>query len=193
VTDVVASLLVEKLVEAASMGLLALPIALLAELPSGLGAAISSLAFLAVAGVAALVVVSWRFGREGKEGRTGRLLHRLGRALRLMRAPSAWLGALAFSLFSDLIDVAMIGFCLLAVDVRITPLAWCVTYLAINLAIALPTTPGQIGVLEAAATLVLTALGVPSESALAFALVYHGAHIIPSTAAGLYSLHRIAR
>ena len=48
-----------------------------------------------------------------------------------------------------------------------------------NLAIAIPSTPGHLGALEAGASLGLIAVGVDRESALAFALVYRVVQWVP--------------
>ena len=53
-----------------------------------------------------------------------------------------------------------------------------------NVAISIPATPGGVGMLEAGAMLVLAAYGVDPAKALAFALFYHGIHLIPPTIAG---------
>ena len=116
---------------------------------------------------------------NGLRTRGRRFLFRLGEAMNRMSAPSVWLRALLWSAVSDLTDVIMLGLCLVAVGVHLSLTAWFLTFLVINLAIAIPSTPGQVGVLEAGAVLVLSALGVPASQALAFAILYHAAHIVP--------------
>jgi uncharacterized membrane protein YbhN (UPF0104 family) len=183
-TSVIASQLLEKLVEATSLLVIAVLTAFALDLPPAIHTAALCLALLACAGLAIVVVI----GRRSGSASEGSWLGRFGEAARSARSPRVWLMSLGWSLASDLVDVAMIGLCLLAVGVSISPFAWCATYLAINLAIAVPTTPGQVGVLEAAAALVLSALGVEAERALAFAVLYHAAHLVPTTLAGLYSM-----
>jgi uncharacterized membrane protein YbhN (UPF0104 family) len=58
----------------------------------------------------------------------------------------------------------------------------------VNVAIAIPSTPGQVGVFEAGAVIVLGTLGVGRSEALAFALLYHAVHVLPVTALGLLGL-----
>jgi len=55
---------------------------------------------------------------------------------------------------------------------------------AINLALILPTTPAQLGVLEMGAVAALRMLGVDENAALAFALLYHASHVVPPTLIG---------
>jgi uncharacterized membrane protein YbhN (UPF0104 family) len=49
---------------------------------------------------------------------------------------------------------------------------------AVTLAIAIPAPPGNIGTFEAGAVLALAAMGVPKERAVAFALAFHGVHLV---------------
>jgi uncharacterized membrane protein YbhN (UPF0104 family) len=55
---------------------------------------------------------------------------------------------------------------------------------SVNLAILLPSTPANLGTLEAGAAVALLALGTPPEGALAFALVYRVVQFLPITLAG---------
>ncbi len=89
-----------------------------------------------------------------------------------------------FSLVADFADVGLIHVCLRSLGVD-DGLRMCIlVYAGVNLAIAVPSTPGQIGPLEAGATLTLVALGVPREQALGFALLYRAVQWIPVTLAG---------
>lgn len=131
-------------------------------------------------------------GPGGAWGRIGAFLLRLFAAVRLLHSPRLWAVALLWSLLSIGIDVAMIGLCLRAVGVTVGVGAWLLVFFSINLAIAVPTTPGQIGVLEASAVLALAVLGVPHSAALAFAILYHAAHVLPTTACGAWPLRGAA-
>jgi uncharacterized membrane protein YbhN (UPF0104 family) len=66
-----------------------------------------------------------------------------------------------------------------------------VVLLAINVAILVPSTPGHVGVMEAAALAALLALGVSPERALAGAVLYHAVQLVPGTALGLLSLRAV--
>jgi uncharacterized membrane protein YbhN (UPF0104 family) len=65
---------------------------------------------------------------------------------------------------------------------------WAMVLLSINLALLLPSTPANLGVLEAGAVLALTASGVGAELALAFALLYHAVHLVPGTVLGVVAI-----
>jgi len=109
------------------------------------------------------------------------------RPLRFRRG-GAWARSLAWSCAADLADAAVLGLCLRAVGADLGPGPLLAVLLAINVAILVPSTPGHVGVMEAAALAALLALGVPPERALAGAVLYHGVQIVPGTALGLLSL-----
>ena len=211
----IASQLVEKVVEATSLSLIALPILLLpgSRPPAVVMVSLYVLLGCGLGGISAVVLVARRAAARaamasslptdeaaatasaetsnaaGWRGRVraaiGHFLERLTEAVRLMHSPRVWLKALAASGLSDLTDVAMVALCLIGVGVHVGPPGWFVTFVAVNVAIAIPSTPGQLGVLEAGAVLALGALGVPKSEALAFALLYHAAHLIPPTVVGV--------
>jgi hypothetical protein len=200
VAALVAAQLLEKVLEVLGMCLLALVCAIFCPPTT-----ISRVPFYAfgAAGVAALVFLAvgtrgWQGSpaatalasapasplqpgppAPGLRGRARRFLGRLGEASRLLGAPHVWPPALLWSLASDLVDVAMIALCLAAVGLHVEIGVWLLVYLAVNLAIAVPLTPGQVGVLEAGAVLALASAGVGQSEALAFALIYHAVHIVP--------------
>jgi len=94
------------------------------------------------------------------------------------------LRAWAFSLGSDSSDILLIWVCLHALGIPGGLRTCVIVYVGVNLAIAVPSTPGQLGPLEAGATLSLVALGVQQEAALGFALLYRIVQWVPVTSAG---------
>ena len=206
VASLVTVQIVETLVGAATLGLLTLPMVPLGEAPTSLSLAIF---LFALAGPLGLGVLFWlahrappitletamadpprsRWGRIVASARGG--LGRLVEAVRQMRSPRVWVRSVAWSVLSDVSDVAMIGLVLTAVGVTLPPASWVVVYAAINLVLIAPTTPAQLGVLEMGAAYALTAFGVDGHAALAFALLYHAAHVIAPTLAGAVVLARL--
>lgn len=70
-----------------------------------------------------------------------------------------------------------------------TPFWWAVLAIsAANLGGALPSTMASIGVFEGAAVAALGLVGVPSEQALAYALIVHITHLVSSSLIGAYGL-----
>jgi uncharacterized membrane protein YbhN (UPF0104 family) len=207
VASVIAAQLSEKFVELTSLWLLILPTLVLTELSPAMDDALYLL--LAAGGVWGVLFVA--FARLGGRSLPRslrvesappetllRLVHRGERALwvtlasirRIATAPVA-LRALLWSFAQDASDVVMVGLVALAVGVHVGPGGWLLAYLAVNLASALPSTPGQIGLLEAGAVFALLGLGVGPNSAMAFALLYHLAHLLPITLLGLPILLRL--
>ena len=99
--------------------------------------------------------------------------------------------AVSWSLAQDISDIAMVGLVATAVDIHVGPFGWLLVYLAVNLASVLPSAPGQIGLIEAGAVLALIGLGIGQSEAVAFSLLYHAAHFIPTTLAGAWPLTRL--
>jgi len=99
--------------------------------------------------------------------------------------------SLVWSLLADFGEIALIAVCLASLGI-VPTLAMAVTVLAsVNVAIALPSTPGHVGTFEAGATVGLLLVGVPSEIALGFALIYRLVQWLPVTiAAGILWLLR---
>jgi hypothetical protein len=72
------------------------------------------------------------------------------------------------------------------VDAGVAPLV--LAFLAVNGACAVPVTPAQLGVQEAAITVAFAAAGIPAPAALACALGYRCAHLVPLALVGVPAL-----
>jgi uncharacterized membrane protein YbhN (UPF0104 family) len=79
---------------------------------------------------------------------------------------------------SWLADVAMILLVLYAVGIPVQLSTALFVLLAVNLAIAIPAAPGNLGSHELGAALALTTIHVTHERAFAFAILYHGVQIV---------------
>jgi uncharacterized protein (TIRG00374 family) len=197
--------LVEKVVEATSLWVLAWPVAYFLVLPPGLARPLHAFLGVGLVCLPLLALVPSLGGRtdvaavspEGQRGEVAkatlrghlkRQLDRLREALHLLNRPRVWSRAVLWSCASDLIDSVMIGLCLAAVGIRVAPGVWFVVLLAVNCAMLVPVTPGQVGVLEAGAVLALRLINVGPSEALVFALLYHATHLVPMSLAGVLSL-----
>jgi glycosyltransferase 2 family protein len=191
VPGLLAAQMLEKVVEAASLCILSGLAAAAVGMPPVFRVPVWSVALIGVgllASVALLRLLPRR--RSEPSGRVGAFLARLSDGIDGVGSPAVWPRSLLWSCASDLCDAAVLGLCLQAASVHLGLAAWLVTLLAINLAILLPSTPGHLGVMEAAAGTALIALGVPPERALAGAVLYHAIQILPSTALGLAVLRK---
>lgn len=216
VAALIAAQLIEKVIEGLSMAAIALFVLILARPSRSLWAPVLGLATLGVLGTALVIAVATSFRRWGggarpllgaaateaeatptapntsltirvKE-RARAFFHRLGEAVHLMHAPSVWQRTLFYSFVSDFVDIAMLGMCLYGVGIHVGAVGWLLVFLTVNMAIVVPSTPGQIGVHEAGTVLVLSALGIEPNVALAGALIYHAVHVVPTTVFGLICL-----
>jgi uncharacterized membrane protein YbhN (UPF0104 family) len=100
--------------------------------------------------------------------------------------------ALACLVVSNLASVAMVGLSLAAVGAPVSADAALQIFAMTSCACILALTPGHVGLFEAAFTVTASHLGVPPSAALAAAVIYHAAHIVPLVVAGLPSLIRIS-
>jgi uncharacterized membrane protein YbhN (UPF0104 family) len=178
VSVLIAVQLVEKLIEALSLTTFALPVALWprpAALPAVFG--------LACAGGMTVYGLS-RLARLRLRPLRWAWLARVAGALHTLESRRAWAVSFGWATVADAVDLAMVGLCLGAVGLHVGPLTWCAILVGVNLAILLPSSPGQVGLVEAGAVMVLAGAGVSQPRALAFALLYHAAHLIPVTLVG---------
>ncbi len=83
------------------------------------------------------------------------------------------------------VNVVTVYLILLAFNVVVTPMAAVVLVVVTNLSMAIPSSPGSVGPYEAAVILVLTILGVPSQTAKSFALIYHFVGLVPVALLGI--------
>ena len=186
VAGLVGAQLAEKVIETLSLGLLCGVLSLTAgpgRVPLAVGGA------AALGGLLLLLALPRRRpALEVAPGRVAAVLLALLRALRTVHASRSWLRSVGWSLLSDTTDLLLVGLCLRAFGLEVPPAAWGLVLFSVNLAILLPSTPAQVGILEAGAVVALSAAGVPAAPALAFALAYHAVHLLPTTALGLASL-----
>lgn len=181
---IVGSQIAEKLVEVGSLVVVTLPVVTTpwAAKHAGLGAYVA-------AGVGLVVLIATAVGKLGESGKIAFLARLRARAPRMFPlGPKAWLASLAWAIASDAIDLAMVAACAAAVGLTVPLAVWCAVLLAVNVGTSVPTTPGSVGPHEAASIFALVSAGVDADHALAFALVYHGAHFVPTTLAGLAAL-----
>ena len=169
----------EKVLSCAALLIVIAPLPwLLPGLPSWVGhTLVGILAFAVVVLVAGRVTL----GRARADGRLARFT--LG--LEILRRPGALCLTFATLLLAWLADLAGVWLVLSAVGLHLPLAAGLLVLLTVNLAIVVPSTPGQMGVLELGAVVGLQTLGVDRAPALAFALLYHAMQVVPVVLVGL--------
>jgi uncharacterized membrane protein YbhN (UPF0104 family) len=179
IAEVAAVSLAEKLLDAIAMLLLAAPVPwLLPTLPGWVGRSIAITAGIAIAAFAVLYAL---IGRVQGASWFARFLD----GLHVIRAPRRLALAIGAMIVVWLIDLAMVLLVLHAVGVELPIAGGILILFTLNLAIVVPSTPGQVGALELGALVATDLLGVPREPAIAFALLYHFLQVIPIVIAGL--------
>ncbi len=131
--------------------------------------------------VLGLPILIWLIRRGLRAMQEARFASR--RPLRWPRR-AAVLRAFVWSILADALDVALIYFCARSLGIESDLRGCLVVYAAVNVAIAIPSTPAHFGALEAGASLGFIALGVSREGSLAFALLYRVVQWVPVTGAG---------
>jgi uncharacterized protein (TIRG00374 family) len=120
---------------------------------------------------------------EPERGMAG-LLERVRQGMRAVRSPRAIGRALGTSFAAWALEILVLIAGLRAVGIRLSVPAVVALLIAINVMLAMPVTPGNLGTLELGATLGLLGFGVPREKALAFAVCYHALQSLPVAAMG---------
>jgi hypothetical protein len=92
---------------------------------------------------------------------------------------------LLLSLALCLMQIETIRLCQLAFGQHLDLWVPAIVFVAINLAIVVPSAPSGVGPFEVAAVLAYTWLHVNAETAFAIALCYHLVQFVPVTAIGL--------
>ncbi len=118
------------------------------------------------------------------------LIEGVRHGLAVLRSPKALGGVVFWSLVLWLENASAFYVAFFAFDLPVDYWGALLLQGLLVFGIAVPSTPGYIGVFEAVISAVLLLYGVPSERAAAYALVYHITTFIPITLLGLWSLTR---
>jgi len=186
--DTLAVAVAEKLLDGISMLIIVAPVPwLLPGLPSWVASGIALGAVIAIALFVGLVIAVGRVDPVGQDNETKfrGLVRRFLGGMHVLRSPKRVLGALGVLLLVWIADLGEVTAVLYAVDIHLPIAAGLLILFGLNLTIMIPSTPAQVGALEAGALGALTLLHVSDEPALAFALLYHLLQVIPLIAAGL--------
>jgi glycosyltransferase 2 family protein len=178
-----AAIALEKVGDALSLFLVVAPLPwLVSSLPPPVARVLRVMPILAIAIVVAVVVLS-RIGIKA----------RWLSGFRVIREPRRVVAGFAFVALAWAIDVASILTVLWAFGIDASLARALVVLLLVNVAIAIPAAPGQVGSHELGSTVALELQGVPPAQAIAFALVFHGTQLAPVIALGLYSARALSK
>ena len=97
----------------------------------------------------------------------------------------------AWSLLQWLVNAAAFAVCFRAFGLAVPPEGALLLQGIIGFGVALPASPGFVGVFEAATRVTLAIYGIDATRAVSYALAYHVSTFLPITLLGLYSLSRL--
>jgi uncharacterized membrane protein YbhN (UPF0104 family) len=155
---------------------------LIPDLPPTVGRALRLLP-LAALGLLAVVALASR----------GRVWIRWLSGFKIVESPRLIAKGFAFLLLAWVFEVNALLTVLWALRIAPTLGMALVVLLLVNVAVAIPAAPGQVGSHELGSTLALKLLGVPTSQAVAFALVFHATQLFTALSFGLHSARVLSR
>jgi uncharacterized membrane protein YbhN (UPF0104 family) len=173
----------EKIGDVASLLLIVSPLPwLIPDLPPTVAQALRVLPCIVLAGVVAVAVAGAHSGRWS-----------FLQGFAVLRRPAVVAGGFGLVFLSWALDVCAILSVLFACHVAPTPEKALLVMLSVNVATAIPATPGQLGAHELGSTIALGLVGVHEAQAIPFALLYHASQVVPVLLIGLWSARALSR
>ena len=193
----VTTMVVERVLDGLAVGLMLAAVFFLVPVPRELEWAALvflsvDLALIAVLGAFTLAPVRVRrlaLGLTARwpaaAARIARLLDTLDTGLTGIRTPSHLPSTVLWSVLIWVVLVATTWTCMLAAHLDLPVLAGLTTLAFLGLGVSLPSSPGFVGVIQAASWAALRLFGVPSDEALSFSILFHVSQFVPVTLWGL--------
>ncbi len=119
-----------------------------------------------------------------------KFFYHIGEGSQTLRSGSSFLTLLSWGMLTWGIQWVMLRLIEVAFHLQVNPFVTFFVIIAINLAISLPSAPGNLGTFELATVLAYTSQGVDRVTALGVAFYFHFLQIIPVTLIGLYYYFR---
>jgi len=121
-----------------------------------------------------------------RRGRVSQLIYQLGAGMSIMEEKGRFGATLVLSFIIALLQIVTILTVQKAFGIMLPLWVPVLVYVAINLAIIVPSAPSNIGPFEVAAVLAYTWQGLTKEVAFNVAFIYHVVQVIPVTLVGAY-------
>ncbi|ABS25668.1 lysylphosphatidylglycerol synthase transmembrane domain-containing protein [Anaeromyxobacter sp. Fw109-5] len=192
-TSVLAAAILDYVVGTATLVPLIAGLAFAAPLPPWARQALLAFAVIAGAGLAASWLARPRAGHDASGRGLAGLWARLRAGLGAAHEPRALGKSFAWGLAGWGAELLVAWFSLVSLGLPATLQLAGLLVVATTAANVISLSPGNAGPFEAAAALVVAGVGVAAAPALAFALLYHAAHLAPMFALGAMALVREAR
>ncbi len=123
--------------------------------------------------------------KEDELSKFSRLAKRLGSGMIILENKKLSIIALLLSIATCLLQIETIRLCQQAFNVHVDFWVPTLVFVAINLALVIPSAPSGIGPFEAAAVLAYAWLGIGTETAFSIAFMYHIVQFLPVTIIGV--------
>ncbi len=120
-----------------------------------------------------------------KSGKISKFIRKLGSGMDVLSRKKVLTGTILISLTTSLLQILTLWACQKAFDIHFTLWVPTIVFIAINLAIVIPSAPSNIGPFETAAVLTYTWIGLKTETAFNIALMYHAVQFLPVTIFGM--------
>jgi len=111
--------------------------------------------------------------------------------LEVLRNPRRFLAVVAWSLLQWIVNAASFAVCFRAFGLAVPPEGALLLQGILGFGVAVPASPGYVGVFEAGTRVTLGLYGVDATRAVSYAVAYHASTFVPITLLGLYSLSRM--
>jgi len=199
---VVATLVIERVLDSLAVVLILGVLVLLIPVPAALQWAAAVLLAIDVVGIGVLVAAT--AAPERMRGVLGRLTGRSPRVERLatnafdtalagldgIRARAHWLPLAGWTAVVWIAPAFAAWTMLRAMHLDLPFVAGWTVIAFVGLGISVPSAPGYVGVFHAAAVLAVEAFGVPRAQALGYAILFHASQFVPITLTGWLALVR---
>jgi len=150
------------------------------------GSIIVSIVIIVSLGICAgLLIYHKRTRKKTELGQIATLIQKLGAGMNMLSRKKIVLATILISLVSSLLQILTIWMCQMAFNIDMAPWIPAVIFIAINLAIIIPSAPSGIGPFEAAGVLAYTWIGLKTETAFNISFMYHAVQFIPVTLIGM--------
>lgn len=192
-TSLLAVALLDYVVGTATLVPIIAALAVAAPLPAWARDALLVFAIVAAAGLAAIWLARPRAGHDASGGGLAGVWARLRAGLGAAHEPRALGRSFLWGIAGWGAELLVAWFSLTSLGLPTTLQLAGLLVVATTAANVISLSPGNTGPFEAAAVLVVAGAGVAPAPALAFALLYHAAHLAPMFAIGALALLREAR
>jgi len=123
--------------------------------------------------------------------RIARIADGLVAGLAVLKSPGRFLAVVAWSVVLWVVNAAAFAVCFRAFGLPVPAAGAFLLQGIIGFGVALPSSPGFVGVFEAATRVTLALYGIDATRALSYAVAYHVGTFLPVTLLGLYSLSQL--